>query len=343
MQIIYQKYTTMAKKIDDMKLLARITFAADKMVRNLKKCLDKKDPNDFKTHPAIEIETGLMVATDGRILAVTKLKDYRCELGDGVFVVNGSRLLPVEVLAMKGTVTVEMMEDKRGNEVVRVIDQQGTAVEQELKSRYPNWRGVMPWDAGYPIDVDAKVWSSAVSSMIKAMSKDDAPAYSVRLYGERDSKTLRMSHYDWRGDETEKQDVAVGRMPYKMFVTFAGKRLQTILAFEPTAMRFVENTRAAMFYSANTLILLQPLLVNDDDGMGCKVESRDCDRFDLERWLKGEAQGESKAATKGARPKAKATKAARAAVVQQQTERAQEPTFAERLREALLKHYRTAA
>lgn len=337
MQIIYQKYTTMAKKIDDMKLLARITFAADKMVRNLKKCLDKKDPNDFKTHPAIEIETGLMVATDGRILAVTKLKDYRCELGDGVFVVNGSRLLPVEVLAMKGTVTVEMMEDKRGNEVVRVIDQQGTAVEQELKSRYPNWRGVMPWDAGYPIDVDAKVWSSAVSSMIKAMSKDDAPAYSVRLYGERDSKTLRMSHYDWRGDETEKQDVAVGRMPYKMFVTFAGKRLQTILAFEPTAMRFVENTRAAMFYSADTLILLQPMVTFDDDGdiVSYKVDSKDCARFDLEKWMKGEV------ATKKAKPKAK-KQAARAAEIPQHTGPA-EPTFAERLREALLKHYRQAA
>lgn len=46
---------------------------------------------------------------------------------------------------------------------------------------------------------------------------------------------------------------------------------------------------------------------------------------------------------KACKPKPKAKKqAARAAVVQQQTEPA-EPTFAERLREALLKHYRQAA
>lgn len=360
MQIIYQKYTTMAKKIDDMKLLARITFAADKMVRNLKKCLEKKGINDYVTHPAIEVETGLMIATNGHILAATKLKDYRCELGEGVLVVNGTRMLPVEVLAMKGMVTVDIMGDGQGKEVVRVSDEQGNTVEQELKSRYPNWRGVMPWDAGYPIDVDAKAWSSAVSSMIKAMSNDDAPAYSVRLYGERDSKTLRMSHYDWRGDETEKQDVAVGRMPYKMFVTFAGKRLQTILAFEPTAMRFMENTRAAMFYSADTLMLLMPVLINDDSGMRCKVDSKDFTRFDLEKWMKGEVAVEKakpKAASKReerdacirypeceqSRPKAKAKKqAARAAEIPQHTGPA-EPTFAERLREALLKHYRQAA
>lgn len=316
----------MATENDNMKLRARITFVADKMVKNLKKCLDKRDLVTFKQYPAIEPETGLMIATDGHILAATKLKEYRCELGEGVLVVNGARMLPVEVLGMKGTVTVEIMGGDYGNEVVRVADSQSTAAELEQTDRYPNWRSAMPWSSGYAIDVDAKVWAASLNAMIKAMDKnDDGPQYSVRLYGERGDKALRMSHYRWDGDETVKQDLDVGKMPYKMFATFAGKRLQAILAFEPTAMRFVENIRPVMFYSADTLMLLMPLLVNDDSGMGCKVESKDCDRFDLERWLKGEA------------------KQARAAEIPQHTERAQEPTFADRLREALLKHYKAAA
>lgn len=323
----------MATENDNKKLRARITFVTDKMVKNLKKCLEKKDLRAYATNPAIEVETGLMIATNGHILAVTKLKDYRCELGEGVLVVNGTRMLPVEVLGMKGTVTVEIMGDGQGNETVRVIDGQGTTAEMKQTTRYPHWRSAMPWNAGWPIDVDAKVWAASLNSMLKAMDKDDdGPQYSVRLYGERCDKTLRMSHCDWDGDEVMKQDLNVGQMPYKMFATFAGKKLQTILAFEPTAMRFVENVRPVMFYSADTLMLLMPLLVNDDSGMGCEVESGYCDHFDLERWLKGEAQGMSKA-----------TKAARSAEIPQHTERAQEPTFAERLREALLKHYKAAA
>lgn len=99
-------------------------------------------------------------------------------------------------------------------------------------------------------------------------------------------------------------------------------------------------------------------------GFGCSFEAKDvfdvayqmCSpsllqkvRFcykDGERWADipdiDVKPAKKKAATaKKAKPKAKA---ARAAVVQkQQTERAQEPTFAERLREALLKHYQQAA
>lgn len=323
----------MATENESMKLRARITFVADKMLKNLKKCLEKKGINDYVTHPAIEVETGLMIATNGHILAATKLKDYRCELGEGVLVVNGTRMLPVEVLGMKGTVTVEIMSNGQGNETVRVIDSQGTAAEMEQTTRYPHWRSPIPWNAGRAIDVDAKAWNSSLGGILKAMDKDDdGPQYSVRLYGERGDKTLRMSHYNWNGDETVKQDLDVGQMPYKMFANFAGKKLQTILAFEPTAMRFVENVRPVMFYSADTLMLLMPLLECDyEDVQRCEVESKDCDHFDLERWLKGE-----EAATKKAKPKAKAAKAARAAAEHQ-------PSFAERLREALLKHYRQAA
>jgi hypothetical protein len=205
----------------------------------------------------------------------------------------------------------------------------------------------MPWNAGWAINVDAKAWAASLNAMIKAMDKnDDGSQYSVRLYGERGDKTLRMSHYSWDGDETVKQDLDVVQMPYKMFATFAGKKLQAILAFEPTAMRFVENIRPVMFNSVDTLMLLMPLLVNDDDGMGCKVESKDCDRFDLERWLKGDAQGVSKArpnATKQAAGKIQTPPPTPPLDGRGAATASNEPTFAEKLREALLRQFRQAA
>jgi hypothetical protein len=127
----------MAKENDNMTLTARITFVADKMVKNLKKCLGKRDLATFAQYPAIEVETGLMIATDGHILAATKLKGYRCELGEGVAVVNGTRMLPVEVLAMKGTVTVEIMGDEQGNEVVRVTDSQAPPPSWSRRAAIP--------------------------------------------------------------------------------------------------------------------------------------------------------------------------------------------------------------
>lgn len=51
----------------------------------------------------------------------------------------------------------------------------------------------------------------------------------------------------------------------------------------------------------------------------------------------------NKATTKKARPKAKAAKAAGAAAEYQPSDIGHQPSFAERLREALLKHYRQAA
>ena len=307
---------------NEMKVLARMTFAADKMVQNMRKCLERKgDLCQFKVHPAIEPDSGLMMATNGQILAVHKLKDYRCELGDGVFVVNGAHMVPVEVTKMKGTVTVEILSDTY-DEVVRVTDSQGATAELKQGARYPVWRSVMPWSSGCPITVDAKAWDAVLKDMQAAADKN----CPMRVYGERDGRTIRLSHYDDIADKEWSRDVEVGWMPYKMFASFNCRRLRDVMAFQPTGMRFVESTRAVMFTGDETLVLLMPLLGSCNFGLTCKIEDKDRDRFDLAKWMMAGKKDDVKPQTSSVSPQPSGG-----------------PTLAERLRAVLLAQMKQAA
>lgn len=300
------------------KMLARVTFVADKMVQNLKKCVNKRDNRQFAQMPAIEVETGLLLATDGHILAAHKAKDYHCELGEGVFVVNGCYILPIEVTKMKGTVTVEITTDG-SDTVVSASDENGTCGMVKQTVRYPNWRAVMPWSSGSSIDVDAKAWDAVLKEMLPKMGKDN-PTYPMRVYAEKKSSTIALTYWNEDTDETWQKDVEVGSMPYKVSVQFNCKRLRDVLAFGPTGMRFYDGSKAVMFHGDDTLILLMPVWSSCDDVPVCKIDKSDVDVFSFEKWL-----GEPKAV------------AAKAAMISQQTEQADtEPTMAERLRAVLL-------
>lgn len=312
------------------KVLARITFVADKMVQNLKRCLDKRDKRAFVKMPAIEVESGLLLATDGHILAVHKAKDYRCELGEGVFVVNGCYLLPVEVLKMKGQVTVEITSD--GNDtVVCASDENGVRGEVKQKVRYPNWRAVMPWSSGSSIDVNAKAWDAVLKEMLTKIDKSFMN-YPMRVYAEKKSKTVALSHYNSDTNETWQKDVEVeGGMPYKVSVSFNCKRLRDVLAFGPTGMRFYDNSKAVMFHGDDTLVLLMPLWTSCDDVPACRIDKRDVDVFSFEEWL---GAPKEVAAQKEAEPK---VRPAKAAMISEQTGQATaEPTMADKLRAVLL-------
>ena len=305
---------------NEMKVLARMTFEADKMVQNMRKCLERNGRLcQFKAHPAIEPDSGLMVATNGQILAVHKLKDYRCELGEGVFVVNGAHMVPVEVTKMKGTVTVEILSDTY-DEVVRVTDSQGATAELKQGARYPVWRSVMPWSSGCPITVDAKAWDAVLKDMQAAADKN----CPMRVYGERDGRTIRLSHYDDIADKEWSRDVEVGWMPYKMFASFNCNRLRDVMAFQPTGMRFTESTRAMMFTGDETLVLLMPLL--GSLGLTCKIGDKDYDRFDLAKWMTAGKKADMKPQT--------------SSVSRQPSG---EPSLAERLRAVLLAQMKQAA
>lgn len=134
----------MAKKNDSVS--ARIQFSADKMLPKMTKCLEKKDPNMFRLYPAVEMETGIMVATTGHVLAAHKLKDYRFSPSDGA-VLGDVVMLPKEVLQMKGRVEVTVAID--GYETVTTAtDEKGETAELRQTSRYPSWRSVIPRTTG---------------------------------------------------------------------------------------------------------------------------------------------------------------------------------------------------
>lgn len=257
---------------------ARIQFSADKMLPKMKKCLEKKDPNMFKLYPAVEMETGIMVATTGHVLAAHKLKDYRFSPSDGA-VLGDVVMLPKEVLQMKGRVEVTVTID--GYETVTTAtDEQGTTAELRQTRSYPRWRSVIPRTTGWPIDVDWKAWDAALKEIV---AKLDSAVYPVRLYGEEKSKTLALCWENYDMDERGQKDVSVGEMPFKMWASLNGKKLRDLLAMQPTEMRFVDSSRAVLFVGEDTLCLICPLM--DADVTTCTVDKRYYSMFDLEKWV----------------------------------------------------------
>ena len=258
---------------------ARIQFCADKMLPKMRKCLEKKDTNQCKVYPAIELETGVMVATTGYVLAAHKLKDYHFDPSDGAML-GDMVLLPLEVLKMKGTITVEVVIEKNGFPVVTATDENGTTGKVCELANYPKWRTAFPKTTGVPVNVDYKAWDAALKEIIQKL---DSEVYSVRLYGEQNSKTLSINWETYDGEEKGFKEVNVGEMPYKVHVSLNGKRLRNMMAFGPTSMRFVEYSRAVMFYNDDTMLLMMPLI--GEDNVICSVEEQYREPFDLKKWI----------------------------------------------------------
>lgn len=259
---------------------ARMVFVADKMVAKMKKMLAKKDKGEFYIYPAIEMETGLMLATDGQVLAVHKLKDYTFEPSDGS-VLGDIVMLPVETLTMKGRVevTVQVVD---GGLLTVCTDEKGAKADLRTGIRYPRWRMVIPGTTGWPIDVDAKSWDAALKEIVPKMKEN--PLTTVRLYGEAKSKTLAFCWDNIDTDDRGQKDVNVSAMPFKMAVLLNGKKLRDVMAFQPTAMRFTDSTRAVIFHGDDTLCLILPCII-DDDYNSCDVDKNCLEDFDLERWI----------------------------------------------------------
>lgn len=299
---------------------ARMVFVADKMVAKMKKILaKKKDKGEFYIYPAIEMETGLMLATDGQVLTVHKLKDYTFEPSDGA-VLGDVVMLPVGALQMKGRVevTVHVVD---GGLLTVCHDEKGATAELQTGAHYPRWRTVIPRDTGWPIDVDAKAWDAALKEIVPKMKN-----YSlcpVRLYGEAKSETMGLCWDNIDTDDRGQKNVSVGAMPFRMAVSLNGQKLRDVLAFQPTAMRFTDSARALIFYDKDTLCLIVP--VYGDDYGKCCVDKNRLENFDLERWIGADMGTVIVDNTKDLKPE----------TVKPETNR--EQTLEERLREALLK------
>lgn len=301
---------------------ARMVFVVDKMVSKMKKCLAKKNVRECCIYPAIEMETGLMLATDGMVLAVHKLNDYRFEPSDGTML-GDVVMLPVGVLQMKGRVEVTI-QVVNGEMLATCTDEKETTAELRTGARYPRWRTVIPGMTGWPIDVDAKTWDVALKEIVPKMKGQyQCP---VRLYGEAKSKTMALCWDNVDTDDCGQKDVSVGAMPYKLTVALNGQKLRDVLAFQPTAMRFTDAARAVVFYGDDTLCLIMP--VYNDDYKPYSVDKICLEGFNLEKWIGADMGTVVVDNTKDLNPE----------TVKPETKR--EQTMEERLREALLKQLR---
>lgn len=259
---------------------ARMVFVADKMVAKMKKCLEKKNPREYCIYPAIEMETGLMLATDGKVLAVHKLKDYAFTPSDGAML-GDVVMLPVGALQMKGRVEVTV-QVVNSDVLTTCTDEKGATAELRTGANYPRWRTVVPRTTCWPIDVDAKVWDAVLKEIVPKMKEN--PLTTVRLYGEAKSKTLAFCWDNIDTDDRGQKDVNVSAMPFKMAVLLNGQKLRDVMAFQPTAMRFTDSTRAVIFHNDDTLCLILPCSI-DDDYNSCDVDKNCLEDFDLERWI----------------------------------------------------------
>lgn len=258
---------------------ARMVFVADKMMPKMKKCLAKKYLHEYGIYPAIEMETGLMLATDGPVLVVHKLKDYAFMPSDGA-VLGDVVMLPVGVLQMKGRVEVTVTVEN-GNVLTTCTDEKGTTAEQRTSSRYPRWRNVIPGMTGWPINVNSKAWDAALKEIVPKMK--GCPLTPVRLYGEEKSKTMALCWDNIDYDDRGQKDIPVGAMPFKMAVSLNGKKLRDVLSFQPTEMRFFDSTRALIFYNDDTLCLILPVSISDEQP--CGADKNCLESFDLEKWI----------------------------------------------------------
>lgn len=245
--------------------LARVEFVADKTLPKLKRCLDKKSGVVYQQHPAIELASGIMIASEGHILVAHKLQDYKhqqlpyAKVDDVV-------MLPASVLDMKGKITATVTLE---NSIMSVTieDEQGTSETMPLPAnKYPDWRWAVPSNTGYGVAVDVKSWEQA----IKAVTAKDENHFEVtplvRLYGDENASVMSITSLDCNAlkDSERSKDVDVTKMPYHLWVWFNTKKLQAALKFMPTEMLMVDNTKGCLFTASDTLLLLMPIRYDDD-------------------------------------------------------------------------------
>lgn len=261
---------------------ACITFLADKVLPMLKKCVDKNAKlRTSYAQPALDIETGLLLATNGHILAVHKVQDYRCEgiadmLYDTVF-------LPYEVVKMKGMVTVEIVGDFTLS--ITAEDNNGVSGIVTQNTKYPSWRSVIPRCTGTAIPVDAKAWTKAVKEMLPKLKNNSHYMELDALHGDND---ILLRGYDGEGTEFRGTMPVVGGMPYGIYTAMNAKRLRDVLAFGPTAMHYTETTKLLFFTSEQTLVMAMPILgaYYNEPSVPRNVSKNDSELFDLDTWIR---------------------------------------------------------
>lgn len=309
----------------DSNIVACLTMESDKILPKMKKCCAKDELHIVMQQPAIELSTGIMVASDGHVLAAHRMGGYSAEVtGDTMF---DTVSLPIEVTQMKGTITVEIEKNEepggRGI-IITATDEKGKTGTVNQTGRFPNWRSVIPKRVGKAVNVDVGAWMDAVKKVLPHV----CPASELMwLDAERGADTMRFCGEDLDFSLGTTVDVDIeGGVPNGMWVGLKASKVKDALMFNPTKMHYTDYSRAVVFVSDDALVLQMPMLLEEKPTTPRGPQGDDdCEDLDIDELLKGEVRSK-KSEVRGKKSKAKKP---------QTSNISHQPSLADRLRMAL--------
>ena len=325
-------------------VILRLSFDTDREVQRIKYCLSNDDIRLLLMHPVIETATGVMVGSDGHILAAHKLGGYEADPQGGLPVkFEGMLPVPREVCRMKGRVTIEAVEGKweesvedgNGNTelkevsgiIVTATDAGGRQAVVKSHARYPRWRSVVPKEIGPAISIDTKQLADGVRRVRPQLNEasdcmtleSSAGENAIRLSGENIDFSLS-------GCVT----VALpGVMPCNMGVGLKASKVLAAMGFGVKTMHYKGADSPVVFVGDGTMTLQMPM-ITEDYKRSPRPEAGQMVGFDIGEWIdKTVAKSQDKKTQAKRKPKPAAK------VAMKVTAKAGH-TLAERLRAALL-------
>jgi len=345
-------------------VILRLAYDTDKEVQRIKNCLDKDDIRPFAQQPAIEPATGVMIGTNGHILTVHKLSGYEQDAQSGLPAYYCDVMaVPKEVCQMKGRVTIEAVEGKweesvkksdgstemieKKGIIVTATDAQGRQGVAKQSWRYPNWRSVIPATIGPAISIDTKMLADGVKRIMPQLC---GASLLMVVEADKGDKNLKLSgkDYDFSKDGSVAVELA-GKMPCPMKVALKASTVVTAAGFAVSTMHFTDASRALVFLGDTTLTMQMPM-----DLFDYRKEPHPTDgqlrKFDLNEWVEAPLPEKPNGKPASKKVGAKAAKEATQhqpipadAPTRSLSDIGHQPSFAEKLREALLRQFRQAA
>jgi len=276
-----RRFTILHQNETDKKVLMRMTFQPDKFLPKLKSCWATDELRLSLTTPAIDVNSGIITATDGRILAMHKLQGYQCEKVDMPQLMKRTvyeledqvRInVPRETVSMKGAITIQVTEDEwkeNGSEFKGIrttaTDSTGKTAFVHQSMRYPNWKAVLPTKKGVVQPIDEN-FSSAVKQVSATITKDSSDgekkiALDVLPYENYIHLTRRSLYEDTAIKAQAKlpQPASEG-----ILVALSATLVKSALSFEPTAMVYRGAVYPVVWLAGDTRILTMPMNIRDD-------------------------------------------------------------------------------
>lgn len=272
---------TVGQSDNDTPLLARIWFDMDKMVPKMKACWTDDEIRAVMMQPAIDLKRGIMVATNGRILAMHKLSGFSVETcdeaaireiihdtSDGVCI-----SVPRGVVSMTGRVRIDVTaatcEDDRSETVdcisVKAVDSQFAAAEMKQHFHYPKYSAVVWRKQGAVVPIDERLLKS-VKMVASGLTKKD-PLYEkiVIIDSPRGYDTIQLTRKVRYEGKTVQQVAPLPGTSCGILSCACSDFLLAALAFCPTSVCFYGPASQIVFMSESTWVLVMPMRMEDED------------------------------------------------------------------------------